>query len=102
MYCFYQQARLPESITSSVPKDESSSSNAPSVLPQHLVRTDSSAQKLDKFFKPKGSIDYEKGSNLVSTSDSQTLNDSEVPSTSGEQPPETNRYFNSEFNSQKS
>ncbi|XP_034236482.1 DNA mismatch repair protein Mlh1 [Thrips palmi] len=48
---FYTQARLPDSNPTSASQNEQSSSNAPSVLPQHLVRTDSSAQKLDKFFK---------------------------------------------------
>lgn len=90
--CFYHQARLPESITTSAPLDKPSSSDAANVLPQHLVRTDSSAQKLDKFFKTKSSSDNEISLKPVSSCNSQSQYDSDKHSTISEQPAETNRY----------
>lgn len=72
---FYTQARLPDSNPASVPQNEQSSTNAPTVLPQHLVRTDSSAQKLDKFFKIESSIGDVKKMDSASTSVTQNVSD---------------------------
>lgn len=61
---FYTQARLPDSGSMPAPSEVLSSSSSTTVLPQHLVRTDSSAQKLDKFFKPESSSKETKESSV--------------------------------------
>lgn len=89
---FYTQARLPESNPVSASRDEQTSSNNITVLPQHLVRTDSSAQKIDKFFKSESSSSEVKSSgdsNLLS--DKQLTNKTDSSSASAAEPSEGNR-----------
>lgn len=89
---FYTQARLPDCSSASAPRGETSSATTSSALPQHLVRTDSSAQKIDKFFKAEcKSSDLKDFDQLASDDREKGTQNAESSSTMSNQPSVSNR-----------